>query len=161
MSIALSQKIDDSVKTYHKLIFGFGVTDEVFAIAVQKEKINHKYMYGLILLPIIGWTLGTALGCFLSDILPTRILDALGIALYAMFIAIIIPESRKKLSVFIVVLIAALLGVLFYYTPVIKKISIGFQIIIITIVTSLFGALVFPIKEEEEKKDGDSDVSNT
>jgi len=161
MSIALSQKIDDSVKTYHKLIFGFGVTDEVFAIAVQKEKINHKYMYGLILLPIVGWTLGTALGCFLSDILPTRILDALGIALYAMFIAIIIPESRKKLSVFIVVLIAALLGVLFYYTPVIKEISIGFQIIIITIVTSLFGALVFPIKEEEEKKDGDSDVSNT
>lgn len=159
MSIALSQKIDDNVKTYHKLIFGFGVTDEVFAIAVQKEKINHKYMYGLILLPIVGWTLGTTLGCFLSDILPTRILDALGIALYAMFIAIIIPESRKKLSVFIVVLIAALLGVLFYYTPVIKEISIGFQIIIITVVTSFFGALVFPIKEEE-KKDGDSDVSS-
>jgi len=159
MSIALTQKLDDSVKTYHKLIFGFGVTDEVFAIAVQKEKITHKYMYGLILLPIIGWTLGTALGCFLSDVLPERILDALGISLYAMFIAIIIPEARKKLSVFLVVLLSAGLGILFYYTPYLKEVSIGFQIIIITIVSSLFGALVFPIKDEEAK-DGDTNVSS-
>lgn len=159
MSIALTQKLDDSVKTYHKLIFGFGVTDEVFAIAVQKEKITHKYMYGLILLPIIGWTLGTALGCFLSDVLPERILDALGISLYAMFIAIIIPEARKKLSVFLVVLLSAGLGILFYYTPYLKEVSIGFQIIIITIVSSLFGALVFPIKDEETK-DGDTNVSS-
>ncbi len=159
MSIALTQKLDDSVKTYHKLIFGFGVTDEVFAIAVQKEKITHKYMYGLILLPIIGWTLGTALGCFLSDVLPERILNALGISLYAMFIAIIIPEARKKLSVFLVVLLSAGLGILFYYTPYLKEVSIGFQIIIITIVSSLFGALVFPIKDEEAK-DGDTNVSS-
>ena len=162
MSIALTQKLDDNVKTYQKLIFGFGVTDEVFAVASQKEKIKASYMYGLILLPIIGWTLGTALGCFLSDVLPSRVLDALGISLYAMFIAIIIPESRKKLSVFLVVLLAAGLGILFYYTPYLKKISIGFQIIIITIVASIFGALVFPVKDEEvvEEKDGDSDVSS-
>ena len=162
MSIALTQKLDDNVKTYQKLIFGFGVTDEVFAVASQKEKINASYMYGLILLPIIGWTLGTALGCFLSDVLPSRVLDALGISLYAMFIAIIIPESRKKLSVFLVVLLAAGLGILFYYTPYLKEISIGFQIILITIVASIFGALVFPVKDEEvvEEKDGDSDVSS-
>ena len=159
MSIALTQKLDDNVKTYQKLVFGFGVTDEVFAIAVQKEKITAKYMYSLIILPIVGWTVGTALGCFLSDILPERILDALGIALYAMFIAIIIPEARKKLSVFLVVLLSAGLGVLFYYTPYLKEVSIGFQIIIITIVSSLFGALVFPIKNEE-KEDGDTDVSS-
>ena len=77
MSIALSQKLEDQTKTYQKLIFGFGVTDEVFALAVQKEKIGAKYMYGLILLPIVGWTLGTALGCISSEILPTRVLDAL------------------------------------------------------------------------------------
>ena len=157
MSIALTQKLDDNVKTYEKLVFGFGVTDEVFAVAVQKEKINAKYMYGLILLPIVGWTLGTTLGCFLSEVLPSRILDALGISLYAMFIAIIIPESRKKLSVFLVVLLSAGLGVLFYYTPYLKEVSIGFQIIIITIVASIFGALVFPVKDEEE---GDSNVSS-
>ena len=157
MSIALTQKLDDNVKTYQKLVFGFGVTDEVFAVAVQKEKVTAKYMYGLILLPIIGWTLGTTLGCFLSEVLPSRILDALGISLYAMFIAIIIPESRKKISVFLVVLLSAGLGVLFYYTPYLKEVSIGFQIIIITIVASIFGALVFPVKDEEE---GDSNVSS-
>ena len=159
MSIALSQKLEDQTKTYQKLVFGFGVTDEVFALAVQKEKINAKYMYGLILLPIVGWTLGTALGCISSKILPDRVLNALGISLYAMFIAIIIPEARKKLSVFLVVLLAAGLGVLFYYTPYLKKVSVGFQIIICTIIASLFGALVFPLKEEE-KKDGDNDVSS-
>lgn len=158
MSIALTQKLDDSTKVYQKLVFGFGVTDEVFAVSVQKDKITARYMYGLILLPIVGWTLGTALGCISSDILPSRVLDALGISLYAMFIAIIIPEARKKLSVFLVVLLAAGLGVLFYYTPYLKEISIGFQIIISTLVASIFGALVFPIKDED--KDGEEDVSS-
>lgn len=158
MSIALTQKLDNNVKVYEKLVFGFGITDEVFAVSVQKEKITARYMYGLILLPIIGWTLGTALGCISSDILPSRVLDALGISLYAMFIAIIIPDSRKKLSVFLVVLLAAGLGVLFYYTPYLKEISIGFQIIISTIVASVFGALVFPIKDNEG---GDDDVSSS
>ncbi|MBP5445876.1 MAG: AzlC family ABC transporter permease [Acholeplasmatales bacterium] len=158
MSIALTQKLDDNVKTYQKLIFGFGVTDEVFAVSVQKEKLSARYMYGLIILPIVGWTLGTAFGCLASEILPSRVLHALGISLYAMFIAIIIPEARKKLSVFLVVLFAAGLGILFYYTPYLKEISIGFQIIISTIVASLFGALVFPIKEEEKKEEGDDDV---
>jgi predicted branched-subunit amino acid permease len=158
MSIALSQKLDDNVKTYQKLIFGFGVTDEVFAVAIKKENIGAKYMYGLIILPIVGWTLGTACGCFLSEILPERILDALGISLYAMFIAIIIPDARKHLSVFLVVLLAAGLGVLFYYTPYLKEISIGFQIIISTIIASVFGALVFPLKEIKEE--GDNDVSS-
>lgn len=156
MSIALSQKLDSNVKAYQKLIFGFGITDEVFAIAIKKENIVAKYMYGLILLPIVGWTLGTASGCFLSEILPERILDALGISLYAMFIAIIIPDARKKLSVFLVVLLAAGLGVLFYYTPYLKEVSIGFQIIISTLIASIFGALVFPVKEIE----GDNDVSS-
>ena len=159
MSIALSQKLDDNVKTYQKLIFGFGITDEVFAVSVKKDNIKARYMYGLILLPIVGWTLGTALGAISSNILPSRVLDALGISLYAMFIAIIIPDARKKLSVFIVVLLGALFGILFYYTPVIKKISIGFQIIISTIIVAVIGALVFPVKEEE-KEEGDEDVSS-
>ena len=159
MSIAITQKLDDQTKVYQKLVFGFGVTDEVFAVSIQKDKITARYMFGLIILPIVGWTLGTALGCISSDILPKRVLDALGISLYAMFIAIIIPEARKKLSVFLVVLLAAGLGILFYYTPYLKEISIGFQIIISTVVASIFGALVFPVKDEEEKA-GDNDVSS-
>ena len=166
MSIALSQKLDDNVKTYQKLIFGFGVTDEVFAVSVKKDNIKAKYMYGLILLPIVGWTLGTALGALSSNILPERLLDALGISLYAMFIAIIIPDARKKLSVFVVVLLGAMFGILFYYIPYIKEISIGFQIIISTIIVSVFGALVFPVKDEKEEiveevvEEGDEDVSS-
>ena len=91
MSLSLSQKLDSTTPTGLRLLFGFGITDEVYAIAVtEKEKINARYMFGIITLPIIGWVLGTTFGAFASKLIPDeKLLDALSIALYAMFIAII------------------------------------------------------------------------
>lgn len=148
MSISLSQKIDD-IPTWKRLIFGFGITDEVYAISVTEErKITASYMFGLISLPFLGWVLGTTAGALSAGIMPQKFLNAMGIALYAMFIAIIIPDARKNYRVFIVICIAILISCLFHFVPVINTIGIGFKIIIATVVAALFGALVFPIKED-------------
>lgn len=149
MSISLSQKIDPKTPKWQRLLYGFGITDEVFAIAFKEEKgIKASYMAGLILLPIVGWTLGTLVGSLSSQILPPRLLDAMGIALYAMFIAIFVPDAKKSLSISLVIGVGILLSVSFTYVPYIKEISIGFKIIISTLLASLFGALVFPRKED-------------
>lgn len=149
MSISLSQKIEEDIPTGERLIFGFGITDEVYALAItEHRKVSFAYMMGLITLPIIMWTGGTALGACLTDVMPQKFLNAMDIALYAMFIAIIFPEARKNYKVLIVILIAVSLSSLFYYTPVIKKVGLGFKIIISTVVASMIGALLFP-KEDD------------
>ena len=152
MSISLSQKLDDSIPTWQRLIFGFGITDEVYAMAVlETRRITFRYMMGLILLPILCWVLGTTLGAYSANIMPEKLLNAMNIALYAMFIAIIFPEARKSYKISIVILIAVAISVLFYYTPVIKEIGLGFKVIIATVVAAIFGAILFPVEEGEKE----------
>ena len=149
-----------------KLLIGFGITDEIYAVSItDSHKINAKYMFGLILLPFIGWVGGTAAGAFGSQFFNKDLLSAMGIALYAMFIAIIIPDARKSKPIFLVILIASAISCAFYYIPVIKEIGLGFKIIIATIVASIIGAIFFPIQDDLEDpevefkaKSGDLDV---
>lgn len=151
MSISLSQKLDDSVPTWQRLIFGFGITDEVYAISVlETRKISFKYMIGLISIPIMCWVLGTALGAYSANIMPEKLLNAMNIALYAMFIAIIFPSARNSLKISTVILISILISVLFYYVPVINKIGLGFKVIIATVVAATIGAILFPSKAGDE-----------
>lgn len=151
MSISLSQKIEEGIPVWKRLLFGFGITDEIYAIAItEHRKVTASYMFGLITLPIIGWTLGTAIGAYGAGIFDGRFLDAMGIALYAMFIAIIVPDAKKSWKVLVVILIAIALSCIFYYVPYIKEIGLGFKIIISTVVASLIGAIAFPLKESEE-----------
>ncbi len=148
MSLSLSQKIEEDTKLYHRLLFGFGITDEVYALSVtEAKKLNYKYMYGLVLLPFLSWVLGTALGVLASNILPEIILNSLGISLYAMFIAIIIPDARRSLAISVVIIVAVILSCCFYYIPYIKELSIGLKIIISTVVASLVGTIFFPIRD--------------
>ena len=126
----------------------FGITDEIFAVAsAQSGTICPAYMYGLILIAFLGWTLGTLLGAAAGQILPKFIIDAMGIVLYGMFLAIIVPVSRKKKSVLAVVALAAACNILFRY--VFTAVSSGFAIILCAVLASIFGAIVFPIPEEE------------
>lgn len=149
MSIAISQKADDSITTPARLGIGFGITDEIFALAVgQHETLGKRYMTGLIITPFIGWTVGTLLGAVLGSILPGFVVDALGIALYAMFLAIIIPPARKDIHVAVIILIAAALSCIRYYTPLKDMISSGFTIIIASVAASTIGAVFFP-KEDK------------
>lgn len=151
MGLSLSQKLDDSFTVLHRLLASYGITDEIFAVAAaQPGKLKPLYMYGLILISALGWTGGTLLGAVAGQALPQMFTAAMGILLYGMFIAIIIPPSRKNRSVFGAVLIAALISLLFKF--VFTKISVGFAIIISASVAAAVMALIAPVPDDEEEE---------
>ena len=153
MGLSLSQKLDDSFTVPHRLLASYGITDEIFAVAAaQPGKLKPSYMYGLILISALGWTGGTLLGAVAGQALPQMFTAAMGILLYGMFIAIIIPPSRKSRSVFGAVLIAALISLLFKF--VFTKISVGFAIIISASVAAAVMALIAPVPDDEGEKEG-------
>lgn len=150
MGISLSQKLDKSFNIPHRLAVSYGITDEIFAVAsAQIHPVTPAYMYGLILIAFLGWSTGTFLGAAAGEILPEMITNAMGIVLYGMFIAIIIPPSRKQKSVLAAVVIAAAVSVLFRY--VFTMVSGGFAVIISACVAAAAAALLFPVKEEQEE----------
>lgn len=149
MSIALSQKVDSGFRGIWRWILGFGITDEIFAVAIQRdEPIAKSYFGGLMFLPVIGWTSGTFFGAFLGNVLPEILTNALGIALYGMFIAVVVPKSVEDKQVSAVVLLAVAISVLLKYVPVFAGISSGFAIIICAVIASAAGAVLFPVEEE-------------
>ena len=151
MSVSLSQKLDDSVKMRSRLLIAYGNTDEIFAVASSKPgTVGAKYLYGLILLPVLGWVGGTLAGAVASTLLPATVISALGVALYGMFIAIVVPPAKEHKEVRTVVLIALALSCAFYYLPVLRQVSSGFMIIICTVAAAAVGAVLFPLKEGEE-----------
>jgi len=146
MSISISQKLDKTMTTPHRLIISFVNTDEVFAVASGHGSVGTKYMYGLILTPFIGWSLGTLVGAVAGNILPAAMSDALGIAIYGMFIAIIIPVAKKNLVVMKVILTAVLLSCLFAFVPGLNQVSSGFVIIICAVVSASIFAIIAPVE---------------
>ena len=150
MSLSLSQKLHSTLSLLDTLLISFGITDEVFAVAsLEETKLNAPYMFGLITLPFLGWTSGTLIGAIASSFLPTVIQDAFGIAIYGMFIALIIPPCKKSKGIAFVVNLAIILSCCLYYLPVLNKISQGFAIIICSILSSVLGAYFFPIKNKD------------
>lgn len=149
MGFSLTQKLDNSFTTPKRLLLSFGITDEIFAVAISGSgKISAKYMAGLIVLPVIGWTSGTLLGAVAGTLLPQFITSAMGILLYGMFIAIFTPAAKKEKGVLVVVLVAALISVVFKY--LLSFISSGFAIILTALIAATLGAIFFPKKEETE-----------
>ena len=150
MSLSLSQRVDSRFHLLHRLVTSFGVTDEVFAVAASRpHEISPRYLYGLITMPYIGWSLGTLLGAAAGSILPSLVTDALGIALYGMFIAIVVPPVRANLRLLAVVVPAIAISCAIAYIPALSFVSGGFSIIISTVIAALIGALVFPIETED------------
>lgn len=152
MALSLSQKVDSKMSILKRMAVSFGITDEIFAVAMsRKGSLSATYMAGLILTPVVGWTLGTFTGAVASSLMPTSLSQAMGIALYGMFIAIIIPDARTNKSVFYTIIMAVAASYLFTFAPVLKNISSGW-VIIITIAVSAIAATLFPIKIEEEEE---------
>ena len=148
MSLSLSQRLDPSFTLPHRLLAGFGVTDEIFAVAsAQTEPLKPAYMYGLILTPFLGWSLGTLLGAVAGDILPAAVTAALSLMLYGMFIAIIIPPAKKSRKVLFAVILAAAVSVLLHY--LLPGLSGGFAIILSALASSIVTALIFPVEMQE------------
>lgn len=152
MSISLSQKLDHSVTMPERMILSFGVTDENFAIAVNKEgTVTASYFFGLMTLPILCWTGGTLFGAAAGEILPVAVLSALGVAIYGMFVAIVLPVAKKSMAVALVSLLAIALSCCFAWMPFLNQVSGGFAIIISAVVAAAVGAFFFPVREEDEQ----------
>ena len=151
MGISLSQKVNARFKGLWRVILGFAITDEIFAVAIGQEgEISRRYFAGLAIIPIIGWTSGTIVGAVLGNIMPEIITSALGVALYGMFIAVVVPKARENIHVLAVVIIAVAISVALRYIPVFSGISAGFAIIICAVIASAAGAVFFPVKEDEQ-----------
>ena len=151
MSVSLSQKFSHKVKLKDKLLISFGNTDEIFAVAIsQKGEIGKKYMLGLMLLPILGWTGGTLTGAIAGNILPAMVTAALGLAIYGMFVAIVVPVAKKEKATALCVAIAIALSCAFKYIPLLTKVPTGFTVIICSVIAAVILAVVAPIKAEEE-----------
>lgn len=157
MSCTLSQKLDSEIPFIHRLMVAYGVTDEIFGISAGVDgRLNPFYTYGAICVAVPGWTIGTYLGVVLGNAMPARLLSAMSVALYGMFIAIIIPPSRKDKTIAGLIVVSMTASSLFTYLPVVRNISSGFRIIILTVVISGIAAVLFPIKPESrpEGQDG-------
>ncbi len=151
MGLSLSQKLDSSFNTGHRLAVSFGITDEIFAMAsAQPSKLTPRYMYGLIIISFLGWSGGTLLGAAAGSILPGAITDAMGIVLYGMFLAIIIPEAKRSRSVLFVIIIAAACSSVLYYA--VPSLSSGFAVIISAVIAAAAAAVIFPVPDEEASK---------
>lgn len=154
MSLSLSQRLDGSFSLRHRLFVAFGITDEIFGVAAsQREPLTPRYMYSLMLLPILGWTLGTLLGAVAGNILPSGIKHALGIAIYGMFVAIVVPPMRTDRGVLVGVTVAVAVSCLLSYLPIFSFITSGFSIILSAAVAATVAALLFPIPDEKERED--------
>ena len=152
MSLALTQKFSNKFKFIDKLIVACGVTDEIFTLAaMEKKEITSSFLKGMIVLPYIGWSMGTLTGALMSNVLPHSLQDALGIALYGMFIAIIIPAVRENKKVFFTVSLAVIISCILKYVPIFKDITAGFAIIICTFGGAGIAAAIYPIDSEEKE----------
>jgi 4-azaleucine resistance transporter AzlC len=150
MSLSLSQKLSSTIPALKKHILAFGITDEVFAISsLEKADLTFSFMIGLISGPYIGWALGTALGAMTSSLLPPILRSSMGIALYGMFIAIVIPVVKQSVSALVVTAIAVFISSFFTWVPYINRVSGGWVIIIATLIACSIGALIFPREDED------------
>lgn len=150
MSVSLSQKLSSAIRLPQKLLIAFVNTDEVFAVAsCQKGKVGASYMFGLILTPYFGWSVGTILGAVAGTLLPEIVLSALGIAIYGMFVAIVVPVAKQERSTLICVLLAMAFSCLFHFLPILSSIPQGLIIIICAVLASFVMALIAPVSTGE------------
>lgn len=156
MSLTLSQKVDDSFSIGQRFFLSAFITDEIFAVASNKHGlINKKYFLGLVVFPYFGWALGTLLGAVAGSSLSVQITSALGISLYAMFVAIIIPPAISVKGVLPCVLIATGLSCAFYYIPIFSALPNGFRYILSAVVSALITAYFFPVEQDHQTEKGE------
>ena len=151
MSCALSQKFDANTSFAHRILVGFGITDEIFGISIGRTgALNPYYNYGAMAIALPGWSMGTALGIVAGNVLPVSVVSALSVALYGMFIAIIIPASKTDRVVGIVVIISFLASFIVSRISLFDHMSDSMKISLLTVIIAGIAAVLFPVKDEEE-----------
>jgi predicted branched-subunit amino acid permease len=145
MSCSMSQKLDSQSGFLHRIFIAHGISDEIFGVSISKDgKLNPFYNYGLMSASLPGWVLGTYLGVVSGSILPERAISALSIALYGMFIAVVIPPAKGNKQLTSVILVSMIMSFLF---STFIHITSGFKIVILTVVVAGLAAYLFPLKE--------------
>lgn len=154
MSCALSQKINPNTPLHHRLLLGYNINDEIFGISIARQGfLSPYYTYGAIITAAPCWAIGTMLGIIAGNLLPLRIVSALSVALYGMFLAVIIPPSRKSKTIAILVVISFILSFIASILPISAEISEGTRTIILTVAISAAAAIIKPVKQEENTHD--------
>ena len=153
MSCALSQKLPSTAKLWHRLTIGFNVNDEIFGMAIAEEdKLNPYYYFGMMAIAMPGWALGTFLGTSVGNILPASAVSALSVGLYGMFLAVIIPASKKSKIILGVVIVSMAASFAMEVIPLFAAIASGTRTIILTVVIASAAAILFPVKEEAKEE---------
>jgi predicted branched-subunit amino acid permease len=111
--------------------------------------LGKKYILALASLPYLGWSLGTLFGALLGGVLPSLLTGVLSVAIYAMFIAIIIPEAKAHLATAICIFTSIAVSFAFEFIPVFKNFPRGIFIVIATVVISAIFAFISPICEND------------
>ncbi|HIT52829.1 MAG TPA: AzlC family ABC transporter permease [Candidatus Fimivicinus intestinavium] len=151
MSLSLSQKLSGSIRTIDRIFLSFFNTDEIFAVAsMQEGALGRRYLCGLACIPYLGWSGGTLLGAVAASLLPERVASAFGIAIYGMFLAIIVPPAKHNRAVLGVILLAVVLSSLFEWLPMLGGVSSGFAMILCAVAASALGALLHPVEDGGE-----------
>lgn len=154
MSVSLGQKLSSKVKLFERMAIAFGNTDEIFAVSVSNNgELGSKYMYGVIALPVLGWTSGTLLGAIAGNVLPPIISAALGVAIYSMFIAIVVPVAKKEKATALCVLLSIALSCAFKYVPFLQNVPSGFVVIICAVASSVIFAILAPVTPDGRTPD--------
>ncbi len=149
MSCSLSQKLAPDLPLWHRLLVGWGVTDEIFGVSVcVPDTLNPWYNYGMMAISIPSWTIGTYLGIAMGNVMPLRAVSALSVGLYGMFLAIIIPPSRKNKVVAGLVIVSMAASLAASRLPVLCDISAGMRTILLTVLIAGAAAILFPVKED-------------
>lgn len=157
MSCALAQRFAPGTPFFHRLIIAYDVTDELFGITISRPGcLNPFYTYGAILLAAPAWAFGTAFGIMAGNVLPLRAVSALSVALYGMFLAIIIPPARKNKVVAVLIVISFALSFFGSYVPGISALSDGTRTILLTVLISAAAAILFPVKNTQEESEHES-----
>ncbi len=150
MSCSLTQKLDPKMPLIHRFFLSYCITDEIFGLSVSVPGyLNPFYTYGITLISVAGWTAGTVLGVLVGNILPVWAADAMSVAMYGMFLAIIIPPAKENHFIAALVAISMGLSWIFSVAPVLSGISSGFRVIILTILIAGVAAAVRPVEDEE------------
>lgn len=151
MSVALSQRFAPGTPLRHRLLVGYDITDELFGIAISRPyPHNPYYSYGSYVVAMPGWALGTAAGIIAGNVLPLRLVSALSVALFGMFLAVIIPPARRDKVVAGCVIVSFAASFAAKYLPVLRDLSAGTKTIVLTLIIAGIAAALFPVKEEQQ-----------
>ena len=150
MGVALNQKVREGTSILHRIMIGLSITDEIFGVSIARPGYAHPYFgLGCWISAMSMWSIGNALGIAVGNILPLRAVSALSVALYGMFLAVIIPPVKKDKAIGVAIIFSFAASYLAATVPDIQEISSGNRTILLTVIIATAAAVIAPRKNEE------------